>query len=218
MTSLLRLSALIDGMNARIGRGVIWLVLVAVLVSAVNAIIRKIFNVSSNAFLELQWYLFAAVFLFCAPYALQKNDHVRIDVVSGRFSQRTRIWLELFGTLAFLMPMALMVVYLSWPVFMNSYVSNEQSSNAGGLVIWPARLLLPVAFVLLILQGVSQAIKCWGFLQGQHADPTEKEHRPSAEEELAEAIKARLVAEEVVSRVDDSDAMVDDLKNQKGSR
>lgn len=189
MHTLLKLSRLIDSLNRRVGQSIIWLVLVAVLVSAVNASIRKAFNISSNAFLELQWYLFSGIFLFGAAYALQKNEHVRIDVVSGRFSPRTRIWIELFGTLFFLMPMALLVLWLSWPVFVNSYHSNEVSSNAGGLVIWPARLMLPAGFTLLVLQGVSQAIKCIGFLRGLCGDPTARDHRMTPEEELADAIR-----------------------------
>ncbi len=189
MLTLLKLSRLIDAINARVGKSVIWLVLIAVLVSAINASIRKAFNLSSNAFLELQWYLFSGIFLFGAAYALQKNEHVRIDVISGQLSLRTRIWIELLGTLLFLMPMALIILYLAWPVFVSSFQSKEISSNAGGLIIWPARLMLPAGFALLVLQGVSQAIKCLGFLRGMCADPTAREQRMTAEEELADAIR-----------------------------
>lgn len=189
MLPLLNLARLIDRMNTAIGRSAIWLVLAAVLISSVNAVIRKAFNYSSNAFLEMQWYLFAAVFLLCAPYALLKNEHVRIDVVSGRFSARGRIRMELFGTLLFLLPISVIVLYFSWGVFLESYVSGEMSPNAGGLPLWPARLLVPVGFVLMILQGVSQAIKCIAFLRGVGADPLEKAQKPSAEEELAAAIR-----------------------------
>lgn len=189
MLPLLNLARLIDRMNTAIGRSAIWLVLAAVLISSVNAVIRKAFNYSSNAFLEMQWYLFAAVFLLCAPYALLKNEHVRIDVVSGRFSARGRIRMELFGTLLFLLPISVIVLYFSWGVFLESYVSGEMSPNAGGLPLWPARLLVPVGFVLMILQGVSQAIKCIAFLRGVGTDPLEKAQKPSAEEELAAAIR-----------------------------
>ena len=189
MQFLLKLSGLIDRLNQHVGHGVIWLVLVAVLISALNAIVRKVFNFSSNAFLELQWYLFSAIFLFGAAYALQKNEHVRIDVVTGRFSLRTRIWIELFGTLFFLLPMGLIILCLSWPVFLNALLSQEHSASAGGLAIWPARLLVPAGFALLVLQGLAQAIKCVGFLRGLCADPTAREQRVSAEEELATAIR-----------------------------
>ncbi len=191
MLPFLSLSRFIDRMNTLIGRAAIWLVLAAVLISAVNAVVRKLFNYSSNAFLEMQWYLFAAVFLLCAPYALLKNEHVRIDVVSGRFSARGRIWVELFGTMVFLLPISVIVLYFSWGVFLESYASGEVSPNAGGLPLWPARLLVPVGFMLMVLQGVSQAIKCAGYLRGVAADPLEKAQKPSAEEELAAAIRER---------------------------
>ncbi|MBL8492501.1 MAG: TRAP transporter small permease subunit [Rhodocyclaceae bacterium] len=189
MQGLLKFSALVDALNERVGRSVIWLVLVAVLVSAVNAAVRKAFNVSSNAYLELQWYLFSAIFLLGAAYALKRNEHVRIDVVSGYFSARARICVELTGSVLFLLPMTLGVLYLSWPVFVNSYLSHEMSNSAGGLIVWPARLLVPLGFLLLSLQGISQAIKCVGFLAGRCGDPTLKERKLSAEEELAEAIR-----------------------------
>lgn len=189
MQALLRISGLIDRINTLIGRAAFWLVLVAVLVSSVNAIVRKVFNMSSNAFLEMQWYLFAAVFLLCAPYALLKNEHVRIDVLSCRFSDRGRIWMEIAGTLLFLLPISGIVLYFSWPVFVTAFQSGELSPSDGGLRLWPARLLVPVGFAMLILQGLSQLIKCFGYLQGACPDPLIKEHKPSAEEELAEAIR-----------------------------
>ena len=189
MKTLLKIAGLIDRMNTLIGRVAFWLVLAAVLVSSVNAIVRKLFSMSSNAFLEMQWYLFAAVFLLCAPYALLKNEHVRIDVLSCRFSDRGRIWLEIAGTLLFLLPIAGIVLYFSWPVFVSAFVSGEVSPSDGGLKLWPARLLVPVGFTMLILQGLSQFIKCIGYLQGECPDPLVKEQKPSAEEELAEAIR-----------------------------
>lgn len=191
MQALLRVSASIDRLSAAVGRSAMWLVLAAVLISAINAVVRKVFSVSSNAFLELQWYLFSAVFLLCAPYALLKNEHVRIDVVSARFTQRGRVWMELVGTLLFLLPIACLVLYLSWHVFLGALESGEVSPNAGGLALWPARLLVPVGFALLILQAVSQTVKCWAFLRGAGDDPLRKEAKPTAEEALAESIRQR---------------------------
>ncbi len=189
MKILLALSRLIDALNERVGRLVYWLVLVAVLVSAANAVIRYAFNMSSNAWLEIQWYLFSAVFLFCAGYALLHNQHVRIDVISGRLSKRVQAWIDIFGTLFFLLPMAIAIMWLSWPVFVDAYQHNEVSTNAGGLIIWPARLMLPVGFLLLILQGLSELVKRIAFLRGLIPDPTEKDEGPSLEEQLAEELR-----------------------------
>ena len=188
MKSLLAFSRAIDGLNTRIGRGLIWLVLAAVVISAVNAIVRKAFDVSSNAFLETQWYLFSAIFLLCSPYTLLRNEHIRIDVVAGRLSNRAQTWIDVFGTVFFLLPMALVITYLSWVVFMRSWNINEMSSNAGGLVIWPARLLVPVGFFLLALQGISQLIKLVAHLRGQGPDPNVRHDPAEAEKALAEAI------------------------------
>jgi TRAP-type mannitol/chloroaromatic compound transport system permease small subunit len=192
MKALLAFSRAIDGLNTRIGRALIWLVLAAVVISAVNAIVRKAFDVSSNAFLETQWYLFSAIFLLCSPYTLLRNEHIRIDVVAGRLSNRTQTWIDVFGTVFFLLPMALVVMYLSWAVFMRSWNINEVSSNAGGLVVWPARLLVPVGFFLLALQGLSQLIKLVAHLRGVGPDPNIRHDPAEAEKALAEAIlKAR---------------------------
>ena len=188
MKSLLAFSRAIDGLNTRIGRGLIWLVLIAVAISAGNAIIRKVFDVSSNAFLETQWYLFSAIFLLCSPYTLLRNEHIRIDVVAGRLSNRAQTWIDVFGTVVFLLPMALVITYLSWVVFMRSWNINEMSSNAGGLVIWPARLLVPLGFFLLSLQGFSQLIKLVAHLRGQGPDPNVRHDPAEAEKALAEAI------------------------------
>jgi TRAP-type mannitol/chloroaromatic compound transport system permease small subunit len=185
---LLTLSRFIDGVTERIGRTVYWLVLAAVLISCGNAVVRKAFNVSSNAFLEIQWYLFSAIFLFCAGYTLLRNEHVRIDVVAGRLSKRAQTWIDIFGTLFFLFPMAFLILWLAWPVFVEAYARHEISTNAGGLIIWPARLLVPVGFLLLIVQGVSELIKRVAFLRGLIPDPTEKPHEKSLEEQLAEQI------------------------------
>ena len=188
MKALLAFSHAIDGVNTRIGRGIIWLVLAAVLISAANAIVRKALDMSSNAFLEAQWYLFSATFLLCSPYTLLRNEHIRIDVVAGRLSKRTQTWIDVVGTVLFLLPMALLITYLSWIVFMRSWNINEMSSNAGGLVIWPARLLVPVGFFLLVLQGFSQLIKLIAHLRGQGPDPNEKRDPAEAEKALAEAM------------------------------
>ncbi len=174
MKWLLAVSRAIDALNEGIGRVVLWLVLIVALVSATNAGFRYLLNVSSNAWLELQWYLFAAIFLLCAGYTLLHNEHVRIDVISGRLSHRTRIWIDIFGTVCFLLPMSLYIMWLSWPIFMNAWVSDEMSSNAGGLIRWPARLLVPAGFFLLSLQGVSELIKRIAFLHGLGPDPFDK--------------------------------------------
>ena len=185
MSSLLSLSRLIDRLSERIGHAFYWLVLAAVLISAANAVVRKAFNVSSNAFLEIQWYLFSVIFLFGAGYVLLHNAHVRIDIIAGRLSPRAQNWIDIFGLLLFLFPMSITIMWLSWPLFMDSYVRNEVSTNAGGLIIWPARLMVPIGFFLLILQGVSELIKRIAFLMGRIPNPLER-HDKSAEEELLE--------------------------------
>jgi TRAP-type mannitol/chloroaromatic compound transport system permease small subunit len=186
---LIRLAALIDALNERVGRAVYWLVLVAVLISAGNAIVRKIFNYSSNSLLELQWYLFSAVFLLCAGYTLLRNEHVRIDVVTARLSPRAQAWIDVFGTVFFLLPMALAFIYMSWPIVVRTYVQGEVSTNAGGLMIWPARLLVPVGFTLLALQGISELVKRIAFLMGRMPDPIQRHDPHAAELELAEEIR-----------------------------
>jgi TRAP-type mannitol/chloroaromatic compound transport system permease small subunit len=179
MNLLLTISRAIDWLNERIGRLVLWLVLVMVLVSSANAMSRYLLNISSNAFLELQWYLFATVFLLCSGYTFLHNEHIRIDVVSSRLSTRTRMWIDIFGTVFFLLPVSLFIMWLSWPIFMNAWVSGESSSNAGGLIRWPARLLVPLGFFLLSLQGVSELIKRIAFLRGLIPDPVEKPVEPA---------------------------------------
>jgi len=175
---LLSVSRLIDALNERVGRLAYWAVLAAVLVSSVNATIRYAFNMSSNAWLELQWYLFAAVFLLCSGYTLLHNEHIRIDVVSSRFTRRTQIWIDVFGIVAFLLPMASIILWLSWPIFMNAWNSNEISGSAGGLLRWPARLMVPAGFFLLTLQGVSELIKRIATLRGLIPDTVEKHEVP----------------------------------------
>ena len=189
MKSLLKLSGLIDALNERVGRLSYWLILIMVLISAGNASVRYAFDRSSNAWLEIQWYLFSAVFLFCAGYTLLHNQHVRIDVLTSRLSRRARAWIDVLGTLFFLLPMAIAIMWMSWPVFVQAYELHEVSSNAGGLIVWPARLMIPIGFLLLILQGISELIKRIAFLRGLIPDPTEKDEGPSAEEQLAEALR-----------------------------
>jgi TRAP-type mannitol/chloroaromatic compound transport system permease small subunit len=189
MTALLRFSRFVDALNARIGKAVTWLVLAAVVISAANAIIRKVFDYSSNAWLEIQWYLFSAIFLLCAGYTLLRNEHIRIDVVAGRFSRRTQTWIDVFGTIFFLIPMVALVLYEAWPWFVRAYASGEISSSAGGLTLWPAKILVPIGFVLLGLQGLSELIKRIAFLRGLGPDPADKGREKSAEEALAEEIR-----------------------------
>jgi TRAP-type mannitol/chloroaromatic compound transport system permease small subunit len=188
LKALLALSRAIDAMSERIGQAIYWLVLATVLISAANATVRKLFNYSSNSFLEIQWYLFSAIFLFCAGYTLKHNEHVRIDIITSRFSAKVRAGIDIFGTLFFLLPMAGLIMWLSWPLFMDAYTRNEVSTNAGGLIIWPARLMVPVGFFLLIAQGVSELIKRVAFMQDLIPDPNEKIVAKTAEEELAEEI------------------------------
>ena len=166
MRALLQFAHLIDALNERVGRSVSWLVLIMVVLSAGNAISRKGFNLSSNALLEIQWYLFAAVFLLCAGYTLKRNEHVRVDVISGRLSKRAQAWIDIIGGVLFLLPMSAVVFYYSWPYFVNSFISQEWSSNPQGLIVWPAKALIPAGFALLFLQGVSETIKRIGFLLG----------------------------------------------------
>ena len=194
MPALLQLSRLIDRLSEFVGRWVAWLVLAAVLISAGNAVTRKAFNMSSNAFLEIQWYLFAAVFLLAAGYTLMRQEHVKIDVISGRFSKRTQIWIDIVGLCLFLFPFIVMVVTLAMPLVIGAYVSKEMSSNAGGLIRWPVFALLPAGLLLLGLQGVSELIKRIAFLKGLVPDPSKKQGVKTPEEELAEFLLQKEVA------------------------
>jgi len=192
---LLTLSRLIDRTTEWIGRWIAWLVLAAVLISALNAAVRKAFNTSSNAYLEIQWYLFAAVFLLAAGYTLLRQEHVKIDVISGRFSKRTQIWIDIIGLACFVLPLVWTVIHLSLPLAIRAYEMNEYSSNAGGLIRWPVFALLPLGFFLLGVQAVSELIKRIAFLRGLIPDPTQKGKAKSAEEELAEFLLQKEVAE-----------------------
>jgi TRAP-type mannitol/chloroaromatic compound transport system permease small subunit len=205
MQGLLKLSGVIDDLNERVGRSMIWLVLIVVVISAGNAVFRFAFNMSSNALLEIQWYLFSAIFLLSAGYVLKKNEHIRIDVLFGRYTERTQNWIDVFGFLAFLLPMGLLIGYLSWAVFTLAWTSGEMSSNPGGLIRWPVRLMVPVGFALLVLQGLSELVKRIAFLKGAGRNVLVKEARPSAEEELAEAIRQRHLAEDAAKAADQTD-------------
>jgi TRAP-type mannitol/chloroaromatic compound transport system permease small subunit len=196
VNALLGVSRVIDALSERIGRVIAWLVLVTVLISAANATVRKLFDYSSNSYLEIQWYLFSAIFLVGAGYTLLRNEHVRIDIISSHLSARARNWIDVIGLVFFLLPMSIIIMWLSWPLLEDSYVRHEVSSNAGGLIIWPARLLVPVGFFLLILQGLSELIKRCAFLAGIIPDPLEKHAGKSAEEELAEEIARQRAIEE----------------------
>lgn len=173
MQPLLAVSRAIDAVTGFIGHHIRWLILAAVLVSAINAIVRKLFDISSNAWLELQWYLFGAVFMMAAAYVLQRNGHVRIDVVSSRLTERTREWIDLFCHVLMLLPLVLTMVWLTIPFVIDSYREQEVSSNAGGLIIWPSKLFVLLGFVLLLLQAISEIIKRIGFLTGalKEAEP-----------------------------------------------
>ncbi|MEQ1937541.1 TRAP transporter small permease subunit [Mesorhizobium sp. CN5-321] len=180
MEGLIALSRGIDRLNEFVGKSVSWLILVSIVVSAGNAIIRKAFNESSNAWLELQWYLFGAAFLLAAAYTLKQNEHIRIDIVYGRWSRRVQHWIDLIGHLLFLMPFTLLMVYYLVPYVLRSYGSGEMSTNAGGLIIWPAKAMLLAGFLLLALQGISEIIKKIAVMTGRLEDPTpfEPTHPP----------------------------------------
>ena len=166
MHALLRFARFIDDVNMRIGKAVAWLGLAAVIVCTGNAVARYAFNVGSNAWLELQWYFNSAVFLLVAAYALRRNDHVRIDVLNNKLSPKAQAWIDIVGGLFFLLPTVVIIGWLSWPSLVNSYAIDEYSSDPGGLLRWPVRILIPVAFGLLGLQGISEVIKRFAFLKG----------------------------------------------------
>ena len=189
MLALLKFSKAVDWLNTAIGKYAIWLILASTVISGVNAIVRKVFNISSNAYLEVQWYLFAASFLLAAGYTLLNNEHVRIDVVSSRLSKRGQIWVDIIGFCFFLTPVCLVVLYYGIPFFLQGYRSGEASSNTGGLIRWPVYAMIPLGFTLLLLQGWSELIKRFAFLQGLIDDPTLKPTEKTAEEELAESIR-----------------------------
>ena len=187
MSFLLKISRLIDGINGLIGKLAMWLILAATLISAGNAIIRRVFGTSSNAWLEIQWYLFAAVFMLGGGYAFLRNAHVRIDFISTKFSQRTRNWIDVIGIIVFLFPLCIMMITEGWPVFERAWTSGEMSSNAGGLIRWPVYLLIPVGCAILMAQGLSELIKRIAYITGQGPDPLDHTG-PSETEMLAKEI------------------------------
>jgi len=195
MKGLLKLCHTIDAMSDRIGHFVMWLVLAATLISAGNAIVRKAFSTSSNAWLEIQWYLFSAVFLLAAGYTLLKNEHVRIDVLAQRFSRRTQVMVDVMGLLVFVLPLCGWVIAISWPMVTQAYATGEMSSNAGGLIRWPAYALMPLGFGLLALQAFSELVKRIAFLRGQGPDPAEVARDRSNEERLVEELRAQAARE-----------------------
>jgi TRAP-type mannitol/chloroaromatic compound transport system permease small subunit len=210
VNALLAFSRGVDRVNEAIGKAATWLILVVVVISAGNAIVRYAIDWSSNGLLEIQWYLFSAVFLLCAAYVLNKNEHIRIDVIAGRLSPRAQNWIDVFGILVFLLPMVIMTMTLSWPVFMNAWHSGETSANPGGLIRWPVRLLMPIGFFLLLLQGLSELVKRLAFLTGNGPNPLDKVKAKTAEEELAEEIRKHRVSGEVLDSVE---AAKDMLRN-----
>ncbi len=171
MGGLLAISRRIDRLSIAVGRGVSWLILAAVVISAGNAIVRKVLDMSSNAWLEVQWYLFGAVFMLAAAYTLERNEHIRIDVISGMLSKRTRDWIDVIGHVVMLLPLTLLMSYLCWTFFWKAFVSGEMSGSAGGLVLWPARLAIFLGFALLFLQALSELVKRIAVLQGLIPDP-----------------------------------------------
>jgi TRAP-type mannitol/chloroaromatic compound transport system permease small subunit len=195
MRGLLKFSNAVDWLNAQVGKWVIWLILGSTVISAINALVRKIFNTSSNAYLEVQWYLFAGAFLLAAGYTLLNNEHVKIDVVSSHLSKRKQIWIDVIGFTFFLMPMCMIILWFGTPFFLQGFRSGEMSSNAGGLVRWPVYALMPLGFGLLMLQGLSELVKRIAFLRGLIPDPTVKKVAKTPEEELAEELRRQAEAQ-----------------------
>ena len=187
MSFLLKISRLIDGLTDLIGKLAMWFILATTMISAGNAIVRKLFDNSSNALLEIQWYLFAAVFMLGSGYAFLRNAHVRIDFISSKFSARGRNWVDVIGIIVFVFPLCYMMATLGWPLFMNAYESGEMSSNAGGLIRWPVYALVPFGFILLFVQSLSELIKRIAFLTGNGPDVLAHEG-PSEEELLAQQL------------------------------
>ncbi len=200
MAALLKLSRAIDAINERIGKTAAWAIVVAILVSAINAMIRRVFGVSSNAWLELQWYLFGAVFMLCAAWCFKANEHIRIDIISSRWSKRARDRMEIFGHLFFLAPFLAVMIWTSWPFVVNSVRSGEISTNAGGLIIWPSKILILAGFILLALQGVSELIKRVAIMRGDLEDTAGSGGHHAA----AEAEAERLLAEQAAERERDA--------------
>jgi len=191
MGPLLNAAKKIDAINAKVGLMTTWLILATTLISAGNALVRKIFDTSSNALLEIQWYLFAAVFMLGAGYGLLKNTHVRIDFISAKLTARQRNWIDAIGFVLVLAPFCLISIYLAWPMFYQALLSSEMSQNAGGLIRWPAYALIPLGFGLLLLQGFSELIKRLAFLQGQGPDVLSSEESKSDDQKKLEELEAQ---------------------------
>lgn len=191
MTPFLSLSRLIDSISTWVGKLTMWLILATTLISAGNALVRKAFNQSSNSLLEIQWYLFAAVFLLGAGYGFLKNSHVRIDFISSKLSDRGRNWVDVIGILVVLIPFCVISVSLGWPFFMQAYTSGEISTNAGGLIRWPVYGLIPLGFALLMLQAVSELIKRIAFLTGNGPDVLSSEDSKSDEQKHLEELEKK---------------------------
>lgn len=204
MHTILRFSQAMDWITERIGRGVGWLLLLAVVISAVNAIVRKSFDVSSNAYLEAQWYLFAAVFMLGAGYVFLHDQHVRIDVISARLKRRTQIWIDVAGIIFFLLPLCVFVVWTSLPSVLMSIQTQEISANAGGLIRWPLYILAPIGFALLGLQALSELFKRIAFLTGHGSDPHAKSEK-TGEQLLAEELLLEMEAKEKLAQVTQTD-------------
>lgn len=195
MAPLLSLSRLIDAVSTLVGKFTMWLILATTLISAGNALVRKFFNSSSNGLLEIQWYLFAGVFMLGASYGFLKNSHVRIDFISSKLSDRGRNWVDVVGIVAVLFPFCIIGISLGWPFFLQAFTSGEMSQNAGGLIRWPAYLLIPVGFALLMLQGVSELIKRLAFLTGNGPDALHSEDTKSDEQKHLEELEAQAAAQ-----------------------
>jgi TRAP-type mannitol/chloroaromatic compound transport system permease small subunit len=200
LAALLKLSRLIDTVNLLLGKLVMWLVLAAVLISAGNAIVRKAFNIGSNSFLEIQWYLFAAVFMLGVGYVMLKNGHVRIDFISSRLSKRTNAIVDAIGIVVFTIPLSVIMIDLGWPLFRQAFVTGEMSQNAGGLIRWPVLALVPLGFAVLLTQAVSELIKRVGYLRGHLSEPFTVEHEKTAEELLVEELAAEAAQHEQALR------------------
>jgi TRAP-type mannitol/chloroaromatic compound transport system permease small subunit len=194
--ALLKLSSLIDRLNELIGKLIMWLILGAVLISAGNASLRKAFNIGSNAWLEIQWYLFAAVFMLGVGYVMLRNAHVRIDFISGKLSKRTNAIIDAVGIVVFTIPLAIIMINLGWPLFERAWSTGEMSQNAGGLIRWPVWMLLPLGFGILLLQASSELIKRIAFLTGHRSEPFSEADTRSEEERLADELAALAAAKE----------------------
>ncbi len=201
MSGLLTISRLIDTINIKIGRYLAWAILLAVVISAANAIVRKAFNMSSNSLLEIQWVLFGVVFLMCAPWTLIVNEHIRIDIVTSNFSKRVRDWIDVFGHVFFLLPFCAVIIITSIPFAVRSFAINEQSLNAGGLPQWPAKLLIPIGFVLLFIQGVSELIKRIAIIRGLLEDTSSGGgHHAAAEAEAERLLQLAKLQTDTIAR------------------